>query len=102
MILERKLTFPDSIPFSLEAIDLIDKLLQLEPYHRLGAGRLGSDSDYAALKAHPFFKGLDFSSLNQLSVPLDTKQPVFELPIPQTSSSVTVQQAQASDHPIVH
>ena len=60
MILERKLTFPDSIPISAEAKDLIDRLLQLEPQQRLGAGVPGSDNDYAALKWHPFFNGLDF------------------------------------------
>ena len=62
----------------------------------------GSDNDYAALKAHPFFKGLDFSSLNQLTVPLDKKQPEFELPKPQAPSSVSAHQPQASDDPIAH
>ena len=50
MILERKLTFPDSIPLGKEAKDLIDKLLQLDPFLRLEAGRPGSDNDYTALK----------------------------------------------------
>lgn len=102
IILERKLTFPDSTPFSQEAKDLIDRLLQLEPYHRLGAGRPGSDNDYTALKAHPFFRGLDFSSLNQLTVPLDIKQPEFELPKPQLPSSVSTHKTQTSDDPIAH
>lgn len=36
------------------AQDLIDKLLEFEPYNRLGY------KDYNKLKAHPFFEGIDF------------------------------------------
>ena len=42
---------------------LVDKLLQLNPEDRLGAGRQGSKNDYSALKAHPFFKEIDFGRL---------------------------------------
>ncbi len=62
---------------SEDAKDLIDRLLSLDPYLRLGAGRPGSALDYAHLKKHPFFKGLDFNELNHMNVPLDKKQPEF-------------------------
>ena len=75
MILERKLTFPTDVSLSVNAKDLIDKLLQVDPYQRLGASQPGSDNDYTALKKHPFFKGLDFSQLHIISVPLDKKHP---------------------------
>lgn len=46
IILERKLTFPTTVPLSDDAKDLIDKLLQVDPYQRLGASRPGSENDY--------------------------------------------------------
>jgi hypothetical protein len=39
MIAERKLIFPKYIP--VEAIDLIDRLMQRDPFARLGAGQPG-------------------------------------------------------------
>jgi hypothetical protein len=30
----------------MDAIDIIDKLMQLNPYQRLGAGDPGSENDY--------------------------------------------------------
>ncbi|XP_020590490.1 3-phosphoinositide-dependent protein kinase 2-like isoform X2 [Phalaenopsis equestris] len=59
----RDITFPAY--FSDEAIDLIDKLLDIDPGGRLGAGPGG----YPALKMHPFFKGIEWSKLRQLSAP---------------------------------
>ena len=41
----------------MEAVSLIDKLLQLNPLERLGAGAKGSSLDFEALKSHEFFKG---------------------------------------------
>jgi len=38
-----------------DAIDLIDKLMAVDPLLRLGAGPEGSELDYNHLKAHPFF-----------------------------------------------
>jgi len=53
--------FPD--PFPAVAKDLISMLLQLDP-----ASRLGSD-DYAALKAHAFFSGINWVDLHKQTVP---------------------------------
>ena len=44
--------------------DLIDKLLQLNPYERLGY------ASYAELKMHPFFDGVDFDKLNNREIDL--------------------------------
>ena len=47
--------------------DLIDKLLQVKPEDRLGAP--GQKNNMNMLKAHPFFKGIDFNSdLTKLNV----------------------------------
>ena len=47
--------------------DLIDKLLQVKPEDRLGAP--GEKNNMNMLKAHPFFKGIDFNSdLTKLNV----------------------------------
>ncbi|KAL2324936.1 hypothetical protein Fmac_023994 [Flemingia macrophylla] len=56
-IIARELRFPDY--FSEEARDLIDRLLDLDPSRRPGAGPDG----YAILKRHPFFKGVDWDNL---------------------------------------
>ena len=40
--------------------DLIDKLLKVKPEERLGAR--GQKHDMEMLKAHPFFKEIDFKS----------------------------------------
>ncbi|GMN52807.1 hypothetical protein TIFTF001_021951 [Ficus carica] len=58
-IIARDIRFPDY--FSEEARDLIDRLLDLDPSRRPGAGLGG----YAALKMHPFFKGVDWTSLRE-------------------------------------
>ena len=77
MIQERKLVFPKYLP--LEAIDLIDKLMQLNPHLRLGAGEPGSDHDYECLKSHPFLKSISFKKLQTTPppVPAERFQAVF-------------------------
>ncbi|XP_020595599.1 3-phosphoinositide-dependent protein kinase 1-like [Phalaenopsis equestris] len=62
-IMARDLKFPDY--FSDEARDLINKLLDIEPMKRIGAGPEG----YAALKAHPFFEGIDWKNLRKAAAP---------------------------------
>ncbi|GFQ00346.1 3-phosphoinositide-dependent protein kinase 2 [Phtheirospermum japonicum] len=56
-IIARDIRFPNY--FSVEARDLIDKLLDIDPSRRPGAGPDG----YASLKGHPFFKGVDWTNL---------------------------------------
>ena len=51
-------------------VDIINKLLQLDPRHRLGAGENGTDNDYEALKRHPFFSGINFDTLKETSPPI--------------------------------
>lgn len=47
MISDRKIKFPQYLP--VEAVDIIDKLMQLVPEERLGAGEPGSENDYEHL-----------------------------------------------------
>ncbi|XP_050210061.1 3-phosphoinositide-dependent protein kinase 2 [Mercurialis annua] len=62
-IIARDIRFPNY--FSEEARDLIDRLLDLEPRRRPGAGLEG----YAALKIHPFFKGTNWTNLRDQTPP---------------------------------
>eukprot|EP00347_Sterkiella_histriomuscorum_P024266 403331728 len=71
MIQERTLSFPKYLP--MDAIDLIDKLMQLNPYTRLGAG-YETNNGYDALKAHQFFKTINFQKLNQISPPIPVER----------------------------
>ena len=48
--------------------DLIERLVVLEPYKRLGSG--GISGDLEALIAHPYFKGIDFKTLAYANVPM--------------------------------
>jgi hypothetical protein len=49
-------------------------LLHLDPSERLGAGPPGSQNDYEALKAHPFFKGINFKTLSQTAPPIPAER----------------------------
>lgn len=62
-IIARDIRFPDY--FSEEARDLIDRLLDLDPSRRPGAGPDG----YAVLKMHPFFRGFDWKNLRGQTPP---------------------------------
>ncbi len=59
-------------PYGLdpEAVDIIDRLLHLEPSERLGVGPEGSENDFEALKSHPYFKGINFKLLDQTAPPV--------------------------------
>ncbi len=52
------------------AKDLCLGLLKLDPTCRLGAGKAGTVNSYEMLKAHPFFKGVDFANLSSKKPPL--------------------------------
>ena len=52
-----------------EAKDLINKIFVKERSKRLGAGPPGSDNDISHLKSHPFFKGISWDNLHNLTVP---------------------------------
>ncbi|OMP07124.1 hypothetical protein COLO4_07609 [Corchorus olitorius] len=62
-IIARDIRFPNY--FSEEARDLIDRLLDIDPSRRPGAGPEG----YAAVKMHPFFRGVDWSNLRSQTPP---------------------------------
>jgi serine/threonine protein kinase len=61
-ILTRDPTIPDGL--SLDASDLISKLLMRDPKRRLGGGK----DDAEELKRHPFFKGMKWSDLAQKAI----------------------------------
>ena len=58
-IVQRRVDWPQE-GMDADCKDLIDKLLQVKPEHRLGAR--GQKHNMDMLKAHPFFKGIDFKS----------------------------------------
>ncbi len=72
MITDRKVDFPNYL--TEDAVDLIDKLMQLNPYERLGAGALGTPNDYENLKQHPFFKSINFKKLHATSPPVPVER----------------------------
>jgi 3-phosphoinositide dependent protein kinase-1 len=58
-----KITIPD------DAKDLISKILVKEPNKRLGGGEPGTEYDIAHIKSHPFFKGIDWKNLHNMTPP---------------------------------
>uniref|UniRef100_A0A0E0JRN2 non-specific serine/threonine protein kinase n=1 Tax=Oryza punctata TaxID=4537 RepID=A0A0E0JRN2_ORYPU len=62
-IIARDLKIPEY--FSDDARDLIDKLLDVDPSKRPGAGPDG----YVSLKKHPFFRGIDWKSIRNARAP---------------------------------
>lgn len=46
-----------------EAVDLLKKLLVLNPRGRLGAGEPGSGNGFDSLKKHSFFKGINWDTI---------------------------------------
>ncbi|XP_075084110.1 3-phosphoinositide-dependent protein kinase 2 isoform X1 [Nicotiana tabacum] len=68
-IVARDIRFPNH--FSDEARDLIDRLLDIDPSRRPGAGPDG----YASLKNHPFFREVDWDSLRSQTPPCLAAEP---------------------------
>ncbi|CAI2363704.1 unnamed protein product [Moneuplotes crassus] len=71
IIMNREFKWPDNINEDLK--DLIDKLLVIEPMHRLGAGRPDSGHSYEDLMQHPFFTGIDWLTIGKDPIPYDAK-----------------------------
>lgn len=67
-IISRKIYFPETMDPQLK--DLIDKLLQVHPKDRLGAGIGDDNNGIEALKSHPFFSGIDFGIIHKKAVPI--------------------------------
>ncbi len=63
----KPLTFPSTV--NAECADIIEKLLVGVANDRLGAGNDDTPNDYAHLKSHGFFAGLDFSDLQSVPPP---------------------------------
>ena len=64
-----KIDFPPNVKIPEEAKDLINKILVRDPSQRLGAGEGGSEYDIAHLKNHPYFKGIDWNNLHNITPP---------------------------------
>ncbi|KAF7792360.1 hypothetical protein EIP86_003396 [Pleurotus ostreatoroseus] len=59
----KKLEFDFPPGFDEQAKDLVQKLLVRDPSQRLGAGLSGSENDMQALRSHPFFSSVNWSTL---------------------------------------
>ena len=59
----------DKVNIPEEAKDLIIKILVKDPLKRLGAGEPGTEYDINHLKSHPFFNGIDWDNLPNMSPP---------------------------------
>ena len=66
---ELKIEYSSNVNITEEAKDLISKILVKEPSKRLGAGEKGTEYDINHLKAHPFFKGIDWNNLHKITPP---------------------------------
>ena len=64
-----QIEFPSNINIPEEAKDLITKILVKEHDKRLGAGESGTEYDISHLKNHPFFKGIDWNNLHNITPP---------------------------------
>jgi 3-phosphoinositide dependent protein kinase-1 len=78
-------TYPDTFPEV--AKDLCDKILLQDPKNRLGAGSESDGNGYNALKAHPFFAGIDWVNIDTMTSPY--LPPINSLP-PTENVSVQV------------
>lgn len=63
----KKIFYPDFLDPKLK--DLIDKMIQVDPKERLGAG-ITEGNGIDKLKAHEFFEGIDFDDIINQTVPL--------------------------------
>eukprot|EP00249_Psilotum_nudum_P023381 c28852_g1_i3 orf=777-4040(+) len=63
-ILHKDLTFPSSIPVSLAARQLINRLLHRDPSNRIGSHRGANE-----IKVHPFFHNIDWDLIHWMAPP---------------------------------
>jgi 3-phosphoinositide dependent protein kinase-1 len=64
-IQELAFAIPDSVP--ADACDLIQNILRLEPSQRLGYDEF--ETDYAAIRNHPFYTGINWGTLPKTPMP---------------------------------
>lgn len=72
IIMKREFDWPESIDENCK--DLINKLLNLEPMKRLGAGRPNSGCSYEDLMLHPFFEGVNWHTIGTDPIPYDIEE----------------------------
>lgn len=65
---ENKIEYPSQL-IPEDAKDLIQRLLVKDPQSRLGSGEKGTENDFEHLKSHPYFNGINFSTLTTSVVP---------------------------------
>ena len=65
LICSRTLKWPENM--SEETIDIIDKLLQLDPRKRIGS------TNFDEIKKHPYFSQIDFTTLHTTRPPLESE-----------------------------
>lgn len=106
-IMEEDPKFPEGFPEV--AKDLCMKLLEKDPFKRLGAGKPGSENDIFALKSHSFFEGIDFDKLHSKESPIpkpikrmsSLKERVIEKYKKKSSLDSTEQSSEPSIDPVV-
>ena len=64
-ILKREIEYPEYL--SMEAIDLIDSIMQVDQMKRLGSPG-NKKNDIHELKKHEFFFGVDFNDLTKYNI----------------------------------
>lgn len=86
-------SFPDGFPAL--AKDLVSKLLVLNPTERLGSGEKGIDE----IKKHPFFDGIDWSSLTSQTPPKiqPNLSPNLQVPVQKSSLQVSSPTSETKD-----
>jgi 3-phosphoinositide dependent protein kinase-1 len=72
IIMKREFQWPEDIDENCK--DLINRLLELEPMKRLGAGRQGSGHSYEDLMLHPFFEGINWLTIGKDPIPYDVEK----------------------------
>lgn len=72
IIMKRELEWPEGMDEDCK--DLINRLLDLEPMRRLGAGRPDSGNSYEDLGNHPFFKDINWETVCTDPIPVDIKE----------------------------